>query len=403
MEQNLRIVRRIFEDKNIIKRIFVVFVALCFVSDFLTKISITYGDSSFSRLAGVIKLIFEFLMIILLLKKKKITQGLVLGGILVFAFLISNINEVLASPTPINHNTLIQNVYYANRYLYIFIFIAFLKLYEVEFSVKDSFIELFKLVLNINSIIIIIAFLFKIELFRSFPFSLRFGYDGVFSKNGEAAYYYMFFISILYNEYFLDKKVKSLMKVIAISIVSLLLGKKIILLFLFLLLVGHIAFVLRKTKELGLGLLIVMMGLGFYREVITATIFKISPFWEGVYQNYGLIGTLTSIRSKLFVDFIEHASANWNAVNYFFGTGEYEKYKVEFEFVDVFLFFGITGIIVFIYLLKKYFYNKTSMISRCLFLCILISSFFSGALFISVTSMIFFYVVFQCINSKEYT
>lgn len=402
MNKHLKEIKSTIENQNTLKKIVILFFGLFFLSDFLTKASITYGDSSFRRLAGIVKLGFEFFIIIFILKKRKMNQALILGATLLVAFLISNISLLIINKEHIDYNKVIKNIYYVNRYLYIFIFIAFLQLYEVSFSRKDNFIKLFKTVLYLNSILIIIGLMFKMELFRSYSFTSRFGYSGIFSKHGEAAYYYMFFLSILFYEYHLtNRPINKLLKIIAISLVSILLGKKAIILFLLLLLLTHVALVLRKGKQVAVIILTFITGLFFFIETILEEVFKLSPFWEVIYKNHDLIGALTSTRSKLFVNFINYFVPNWNVLNYLFGIGEYETHKVEFEFVDVFLFFGFTGVFVFVYFFKKYFYNKTNIISTCLLMSILLTSFFSGALFISVTCMMFFYMVFEWINSRE--
>lgn len=386
-------------SSNIEKKIFVLFVVLFFLSDFLTKVSLVYFDSSFLRFAGIIKLGFEFIMLFFLIKEFKFNTALILGLILILAFFVSN----FIKSEPINHDQLLKNAYYANRFLYIFIFIGFLKLYDVHFSGNDEFIKLFKTVLYMNAILIIVAFIFEIELFRSYFSSSRFGYDGIFSKHGEAAYYYIFLISILYFEYIKNKSRKNLLILISISLVVILLGKKNILLFLFLLFLAHIIFVLKKGKALGLLLIIFIPIILLLKEALLNGLFILSPYWENQYKSHGFMGMITSLRSNQLVDFINYIQSNWNVLNYFVGAGEYDEYIVEFEFVDVFMFFGLIGIIIFICLFKRYFYNKSNKISRLLLFCILMTSFFSGALFLSVTGMMFFNVIFQWINNTEFT
>lgn len=403
MKQRLSVLKPIIGNENTTKKIIVFFVALFFLSDFLTKILIVYDDTSFNRLAGVAKLIFEFVMLFFILKKGKINQPIILGSILLMAFLISKLGYVIIDNQTVDYSVIVNNIYYLNRYLYIFIFIAYIKLYEVRFSGKDDFIELFKTVLYVNSVLIIIGFLFKIELFKSYSLTARFGYDGIFSKHGEAAYYYMFFISVLYYEYFLNRTMKKLILLVAVCLISTLLGKKANFLFLFLLLMTHFVFIKRKAKEVGVVLLLLLAVAVSFWGTISNLFFEIAPFWQTVYQKHGLMATLTSIRSDFLIKFFEYVSSNWNLLNYLFGMGDYETFKIEFELVDLFMFFGFVGVIVFGYLFKKYFYKKGHALSTYLLLSILITSFFSGALFISVTGMMFFYIVFQWINTPEVT
>ncbi len=380
-------------NKTLAQKVLMLFVLMFFISDLITKIFI-YFDASLNRFAGIIKLIFECIMLYYIIKKKEKHYALLLGLILFFAFLISNI----ISKSYFDYTVVITNIYYFNRYIYIYLFIVFIKSAKINFQDFQDFVKIFKNVIYVNSVLILIGYLFEIEFFRSYPYSLRFGYDGIFSKNGEAAYYYIFCISILYYEYVLNKKKRYLIKLIIISSISLLIGKKSILLFLFLLSITHVIFVMKKKKILFFSVISAIIGLIFFKNNIGRLIFKMFPFWENVYNRYGLLGTLTSKRSTMLTDFIDYMIHEWNTLNYLFGIGEYEKHKIEFEFFDVFMFFGLIGVFVFWLLFKKYFYNRSNRLSVCLLMNILITSFFSGALFISVTGMMFFYMVFQWIN-----
>lgn len=401
MKKTLNILNKNIKRKNDLKGIFVFFVGLFFLSDFITKILIVYDFGSFNRIAGVIKLVFEIYMIVMLLKKRKINRVLILGLFLLGVFVISNLHELILHTEGFSYNVILDNIYYVNRYLYIFLFIGFLKSYEVSFERKNNFIKLFKTVLYINCYLIILGLIFEIELFRSYPYSNRFGYDGFLSKHGEAAYYFIFFITILYYEYINNKTPKKLFKLLVVSLVSILLGKKAVLLFLVLLILLHFTFVVKRIKEVVATVLISGAFIFFCNEALSELLFKIFPYWEEIRQRHDLLATITSTRSDLFKRFINDIAAEWETINYFFGIGEYERLKVEFEFVDVFMFFGLIGVLIFLLLFKKYFYNKENKLSTYLLLSVLITSFFSGALFISVTSMMYFYVVFQWINSSE--
>lgn len=380
-----------------------VLIITLFMSDFITNISNLYFDFKLYRLAGAVKLMFEVFMLITVFKNHRNIERLplLLFFLLITAFAFSNFQ--FYTKEELSLNNFYENIYFLNRYLYIFIFIIFVKSLNVAENIYYQIVKRFKQILYINSILIITGLLLKIELFRSYPGTARFGYDGIFTKDGEAVYYYGFFICILYFEYISKKTKNSLLKLMAICLISILIGKKALLLFLFVLLVGHIAIWLKKAKQLLYATVPIILVLVFFRNKIMDTFFKLLPYWKSMYDKYGVFGALTSTRSNLAENFINYVISDWGVVNYLFGAGQYEMHKVEFEVVDLFLFFGTLGLLVYTILFKRYFYNAKLIVKNTLLSCILITSFFCGGLFISVMCMMFFFVVFKWLDIHETT
>lgn len=376
-------------------------VIIFFLSDLITNISINYFEGSLSRLSGVVKLFFEIVMFGYIIKnfKEIHKHTLLLLLVLFFSFAISNSANVFSKTN--YWENFFSNAYYFNRYSYIFLFIIFLQIYNPTYQFYHKIVRVFKGVMFINCIMIVIGWLFEIELFRSYPNTVRFGYDGLFSKDGEAVYYYIFFISILYYEYWLNNNNINLTKIGGGTLITLLMGKKAILLFLFLLLIGHMVFVVKKGKELACFLTLIIILIVSFKSEIVKLFIELFSFWNDVYEAYGFWGAVTSTRSGLFIDFIDFMNSEWRILNYLFGWGEYEKYMVEFEIVDIFLFFGIAGIIVYCFLIKNYFFSKQSKTSNVVILSTLLTSFFSGALFLSVSCMMMFYIITKWVDFKE--
>lgn len=384
-------------------RFLLIFFWAVFITDFITNFLIDFEISTFTRVSGITKLVFEFVMIYFIVKEKKYKPKtvIVFTGLLFISFVLSNLNSIVSNPNYLSFSNLYDNVYYLNRYLYIFIFILFVGHKFPSHKYLDHLIKIFKKVLYFNTVLILLGWLFQLNFLKTYPSSLRFGYDGVFSKHGEAAYFYIFFIIILYYEYINYKSATKLLRLIVISCISILIGKKAILFFLALLFIAHFVFILKRIKLFVSTLTGLLITVYFLRHKIIDIIFTVFPIWESLYEKYGFWFAVTSKRSALLISFYEYISTDWNFLNYIFGKGEYELYKVEFELFDVFNFFGLVGLAIYICFFKVYFYKSTNKYSIVLLSCVLITSFFSGALFISVTGMMFFYVVFQWINSSE--
>jgi hypothetical protein len=130
--------------------------------------------------------------------------------------------------------------------------------------------------------------------------------------------------------------------------------------------------------------------------------FSFGPY---IYEKHGLITFITSKRDLLFKDAIAYIQEHWNALNYAIGGIDLKIYRVEFEFVDIFLFLGIIGTLVYILVLKKvFFHKKQDWLYTAFFLTILLISSLGGNLFFSITNAFCFAVVFSYlkgINTAE--
>ena len=73
-----------------------------------------------------------------------------------------------------------------------------------------------------------------------------------------------------------------------------------------------------------------------------------SPFWKNIYENYGAMGLLSSLRSENLIYLSEHFEKNLSALHVLIG-GRFrsEELQVEILPVDLFLYYGIVGLIIF--------------------------------------------------------
>lgn len=380
-----------------IDKILILSISLFFVGDFLAKISNVYLDGWFHRIGGLLKLGFEILLISYLVfnirKRKILIYPTVLLGCYFLGFLVLRkpLKEIFNSWST-------GNLYYLNSFLFIFLFIATTKVVEIKSDTFHKIFKIFKIILYINSVFIIFGVLFQIELFRTYPYSARFGYNGFFAKNGEVTYFYMLLLLKLYYDNIKNKH-RNLLEIFLIIFVTVFIGKKVMFLFVGLLALFHFLYLHKKKNTYRLISVLLIALIIFFREFIFNSIINYSSFWAGIYEKHGLLGALTSTRSQLLERAIKHINESWNYLNYFFGGINYRLYKVEFDFVDIFLFFGLIGLITYIYFLKNFFYEKGNKIKNTLLIILLICAAVSGGLFFSVSSMVLFYITFSVIGS----
>lgn len=379
-----------------IDRIFIAFICLIFIGEFATKsCNIGYNIRA-CRINGVIKLLFEIFMVISILINFKNEFIFKLMAILCLIFGITFVINYTESEFV---STLLKgNIYYFNNYIYTFLFIGFILTNTIKLKTLKLVFNIFKTIMIVNSILILFGLLFDINFFETYYNSSRFGYNGFFAKNGEVTYLYMILISILYYKFLKLNNKKDIYLAIFLSIISLLTGKKVLFLFLGLLFIYYIIYNFKTIKKYLAFLLIPIALILVFSKTILQNFSKMDSFWYDTYEEYGLLGMLTSTRSILCENSINYISKNWNWYNYFIGGINYNKYKVEFEFVDIFLFFGILGVIIFVILLKKYFFDSKNILKNNLLLIILISSFLSGTLFLNITCIVILFTLYKSLN-----
>lgn len=377
------------------------FFILCFLgSDFLTSLSNKVFEVDFYRYSGLVKLFAEVLMVLaIIFSYKKTSKILKILGLITTTFVVGQF--LIKEPYNIAVELSQGNIYYFNRYIYLLVFIIFINSIKIK---RQAFIKTytyFERFLYLNSVVIIIGFLFHIELFRSYEYSERFGFSGLLSKPGEASFLYMTAIICNYYLWSLYRENIFLLKTILFITISLFLGQKKIFLFLFLLMLVHIIYKFKYRRIALTALSSSLIIMYFFRNYLIISIIKLSPFWEASYQQNGLLYVITSFRNVLLERAHIHVEENWNFLNYIFGGIKLGVYKTEFGFADVFFFFGIFGILYYIYIFSLFIKNKQQF-TIALISTLFITSFFSGGLLLHVTAILIFYITTTFIIDNSY-
>ncbi|AXG68968.1 hypothetical protein KORDIASMS9_01187 [Kordia sp. SMS9] len=387
-------IAKIISSKSIL-----IFAILLFASNFVSKLckevfsmNASFYPSTILKILAVFVLGIYFVMF---LRKDTLAKYVY---ILVGVFLVDVLIKVFHQEA---FSVIMSKGYFFSKLIFFFLLAIAIK--DVKKEHLEKTINALFLIAKINLIFIVIGFLFKIDIFKSYPYTDRFGFNGIISEPGISSYFYMLLAIIAYMKYIYKKG--SLINLLLICIGVFFLGTKSGLLFLAILVFIHILILLKKNiYRLSFVAVLVTSFLILKDTIITLAInsFSFGPY---IYEKHGLLTFITSKRDLLFIDAMTYIKEEWNVLNYVIGGIDLKMHRVEFEFVDIFLFLGITGLLVYIFILKKVFFQKKQdWLYSVLFLTIILISSLGGNLFFSITNAFCFAVVFMYlrdINTAE--
>lgn len=386
-------IAKIISSKSIL-----IFAILLFASNFVSKLckEVFLMEGSFYP-STVVKIAAVFLLgiyFIIHLRNDKLAKYVyILVGIFIIDFLIKVYHQEAFT-------VFSSKSYYFLKLIFFFLLVLALKDFKREHLEKT--INILFLIAKINLIFILIGFLFKIDLFKSYPYTVRFGFNGIISEPGISSYFYMLLSIVAYLKYLYERG--SLINLLLICIGVFFLGTKSGLLFLAILVFIHILILLKKNiYRLSFVAVLVTLFIIFKDKIISLAInsFNFGPY---IYEKHGLITFITSKRDLLFIDAMEHIQENWNVLNYIIGGIDLRVHRVEFEFVDIFMFLGILGLSIYILTFKKVFFpKKQDWLYIVFFLTILLISSLGGNLFFSITNAFCFAVVFLYLRGINVT
>ncbi len=384
-------------DAIICYSLFIVF----FLGELLSKLELVFEFRNTLKISYYSKIFFLLYIITkIILSKEKLFKAIILlsccftipivvyNEISIFQFFKEEIRE--------------SNIYYFIRYMYLPLFVLFLDKMEVNKVEKfiDSLIIIILILLSANSLLIIIGLIYDLNIFKSYPNTERFGYNGFFLKPNDASYMYMlstfyFFIrGFIYNE-------KTYKNAFLVSIfVSLLLGTKSTILFNTFLLTIFCFFISKYKRILRWGILL-LIGLIIYRiNSIINYFVEIFPFWKNIREE-GIITLLSSRRNELIVKGWNIVLEKWQVLNYFFGGGNVKTFNAHSEVFDVFLVMGITGIVFFIWFIKNKIFIKKRFLLNITIGSILLMTILSGNLLFSIVPSLFLGIIIKRIKIFE--
>lgn len=316
-----------------------ILLLLFFVSEAFSKHAIYYEGSKLD-IPRIIKFVVFLLIIIGLAKHLKSLIGpLVLAAIFCVGqiFLMDGFKmEILVS--------------FAKLLFPIFLFIYFNEHPISERNQKFLF-QAFKYLLIFNGLLILIGFVGKVHLFKSYPYGGRFGYNGLFITSATSSYVYA--IAIFYFLLKLKKDFLRNWKTYFIIVCAILTGTKILYIAIvsaLLIYFMHFVNFNRSYRRIFLFGIIAAVALLIYFFFFQYGIFN------EIRQEKGLVSSIFSFRDDLLIEqTIPFIQENWSWANYLFGGISDLSLRSQLGFFDIFLFWGIFGGLFYLYVFYKTF------------------------------------------------
>lgn len=235
-----------------------------------------------------------------------------------------------------------KNFIIISKYIFPLILLEFSYLYFKKINNK-WFFNTFKVILIINSVFVIIGFLLKLRIFKTYS-GERFGYDGLFLTSAGATFFYVIAAYYLYISYKNTTVYIQLLTLFAMILV----GTKAIYLFLMFLILYHYIF---KNKNISIKKILFSIALIL---LLVFLFFALGPDYLNFIKKEGLLTSIISYRDHLLLHkTIPYIKNNWNFINFIFGGIGSTRYRSQLGFIDLFFTMGILGSILYL----KYFYK----------------------------------------------
>lgn len=324
---------------------------LFYFSDGLGKI-IERNDLGFHRYSAIFKGLMEIFFLLygcFLFTKQKISV-LIIMLTLFSCFLVGQYFLSINYPELNffeNFNTLFK--YFLPLILYLAV-TDIVKLNKRPNIIPNSY----RLIIGINSILIIVGFIFSIEFLSTYSGPWRFGYDGLVFAQNEASFIFIIAISLFYYRRFYQGIKELLFWVVLLT--SLIVATKAVYLYLILLLFFHLFKNVPLKKLVTYFVTFGILGYLLFSTIINKIVLNSLNVFLNVYRKDGLITALLSGRNiyfekKIFPLIFEY----WQLPNLLIGGQDVTAFYSEMGFIDVFLFFGIIGTILYLYVFYKLF------------------------------------------------
>ncbi|WP_034042345.1 O-antigen polymerase [Wocania ichthyoenteri] len=317
-----------------------------FISDIIYHV-FAKNSIIYIRPTLIIKTLFLVLFFYLIAKnynRIKYKEILLILGIISFLFLL----EQILFKSKFNF----KNSIFFGRYIYIMpMYLVYSSLLNRDKEIKKA-IFLIEYIYIFNASLMIIAVFFDIDFFKRYS-DARFGYTGFFSRDSIS---YLSCLMIFYYHYLLMKKwsYKNFLLFALAIFIGLITGTKSIYLFLILFFIY-----LLITKEKRMKPIIVFIVFAIAIFCSTNAFKKTYSLFYRIYEENGLVNSITSHRSELLNNIISGNSFYENLKLFLFGGIDYSAIRrPEMELFDLIFYFGIFATILIYYFYYKYLYVK---------------------------------------------
>jgi len=323
-----------------------------YFTDGLSKIIFRTSDG-FYRFGPILKGGFEFFVLgysLLTIRKQKVNflnAILILLAIFLVGqfFLYQNFKELNFLE---NFNTLF-------KYLFpLIIFLLAIDVFALPVAKQGKIYKYYKFILGFNSLLILYGIVFGSRILQTYDSFYRYGYDGLIFAQNEASYIFILAIFTVYYRRFYLKIKESFFWIIVLS--SLVVATKAVYITFILLLLYHIFTRVSLKKILIFGFTGIILGYFMFNTMINKIFLNSYNVFMHGYRNEGLIFALTSGRNEFIEEKLKPLLLDvWSFPNFIFGGQDVSNFYMEMGFLDLFLFFGFFGALIYCYMFFKIF------------------------------------------------
>jgi len=234
---------------------------------------------------------------------------------------------------------------------------------------------------------IILATLLNINFLRTYE--SRFGFMPLFSSQNEFSFIMISIVAFFYKNYLTKKTVFNLNLAIISVITALFIGTKVVYVFI-LVFVIYLGLKHLKVNYLMLIILLSTLIIILNKESLFEIINNNFKPIVDVYYKTGFLDAVSSLRLSYLKDRFPCQISSFEFINYLFGGLNMSCYT-EMSIIDILLFFGLLGGPYYLYLYKKYIYNKLSLDSfgYILIITTISLSFVAGAFFENLSAQFY--------------
>src|SRR5882672_7468338 len=314
-------------------------IPVFFISDGVNKILVlTTGNATPSFSPSLLtRSLFEVLALIIIVHKidKERLRFLFMLSVLGAFYFLGVLTYSFSYEGKV---TLLSYLSVFNKYMFVFVLYYFSYSLIYDASRIQEIFSLCEKIFFINSVFIILGFIFNIQLFKSYPLhDYRYGYNGLIPAINETTAFYLIALSAIYYRIYVLHQKRTVFHV-TIIVGALLLGAKGIYFFILLLLLYH--FIRNSSLKSKLGVLFsLLIIVSFFWFSYFHLEIKFFDYFNYILSSEGVWTLLMSGRNLLFEDRFFANMEHWSLLNFLFGGQDPMAYLIEMDMVDGFLSF----------------------------------------------------------------
>lgn len=382
-------------------QLFVFLLLITFLGDILRRFSflLEYDFKRYTTISKIIFIVASLIFIFFYLKKEILKNKKKINILKAMSFLVLFfvVGQIALNNSNILYHNIINNLEFLTKYLFFpYLLVLFINLRERQ-DIINKLIRVFEIIFFVNLIAIVLGFIFQIKVFNTYDYGIRFGYKGIFSMSGQTSFY--FILMILYYIHrliFFDKNKWTLIKLVILIIVSFLIGTKRIYFFLPMLSLYYLFFLNGFKNRITYITIVPVSLIGIslfyiFKDRLEDTIL----LFKNIYLENGIITSLLSFRNELLIKiYSEQIIDNWRFLNFLFGGANFQDIRSQMGFVDLFLFFGIFGLITYLYFYRQIFnFNFSNSFYWFFLITLIIITFLSDAIILDTNVPVLLFLI----------